>query len=60
MLVNPPAPDEVLRAFLRALPTAIHLHRVESNAPPDDAPLPVDAPHGSLDDDEDGPDPFRF
>jgi hypothetical protein len=60
VLVNPPAPDEVLRAFERALPTAIHLHRVESNAPPDDAPLPVDAPHGSLDDDEDGPDPFRF
>jgi len=60
VLVNPPAPDEVLRAFERALPTAIHPHRVESSALPDDAPLPVDAPPGSLDDDEDEPDPFRF
>jgi hypothetical protein len=33
---------------------------VESNALPDDAPLPVDARLGSLDDDEDDPDPFRF
>jgi len=56
VLVNPPAPDEVLRAFERALPTAIHPHRVESNALPDDTPLPIDAPHGSLDDE----DPFRF
>jgi hypothetical protein len=60
VLVNPPAPDEVLREFERALPTAIHPHRVESNALPDDTPLPIDAPHGSLDDDEDDPDPFRF
>ncbi len=56
VLVNPPAPDKVLRAFERALPTAIHPHRVESNALPDDTPLPIDAPHGSLDDE----DPFRF
>jgi len=56
VLVSQPAPDEVLRAFERALPTAIHPHRVESNALPDDTPLPIDAPHGSLDDE----DPFRF
>ena len=61
VLVSQPAPDEVLRAFERALPTAVHARRVESNAPPDDAPLPVDAPPGSLDDedDEDDKDPFR-
>jgi hypothetical protein len=52
VLVNPPAPDEVLRAFERALPTAIHPHRVESSALPDDTPLPIDAPHGSLDDED--------
>jgi hypothetical protein len=60
VLVSQPAPNEVLRAFERALPIVVHPHRVESNAPPDDAPLPVDAPPGSLDDDEDAPDPFRF
>ncbi len=60
VLVNPPAPDEVLRAFERALPTAIHPHRVESSALPDDTQPPVDAPLGLLDDDEDDPDPFRF
>jgi hypothetical protein len=36
---------------------------VESNAPPDDAPLPVDAPPSSLDDEDDeydNKDPFLF
>ena len=60
VLVSQPAPDEVLRAFERALPTVVPTRRVDSNASPDDAPLPVDAPPGSLDDDEDAPDPFRF
>jgi hypothetical protein len=60
VLVSQPAPEEVLRAFERALPTVVHARRVESNALPDDAPLPVDARLGSLDDDEDDPDPFRF
>ena len=60
VLVSQPAPDEVLRAFERALPTSVPPRRVESNALPDDAPLPVDARLSSLDDDEDDPDPFRF
>jgi hypothetical protein len=56
VLVSQPAPDEVLRAFERALPTVVHPRRVESNALTDDAPLPVDAPLGSLNDE----DLFRF
>jgi len=60
VLVSQPAPDEVLRAFERALPTVVPARRVESNALPDDAPLPLDALLGSLNDDEDDPDPFRF
>jgi hypothetical protein len=58
VLVSQPAPETVLRAFERALPTAVHARRVESNPLPDDAPLPVDAPLGSLNDEDD--DPFRF
>ena len=60
VLVGPPAPDEVLRAFERALPTVVPTRRVEANALPDGAPMPVDAQLGSLDDDDDDPDPFRF
>jgi hypothetical protein len=56
VLVSQPAPDEVLRAFERALPTRVPTHQVGSNALPDDTPLPIDAPLGSLDDE----DPFRF
>jgi len=56
VLVSQPAPDKVLRAFERALPTVPPARRVESNTHSDDAPLPVDAPIGSLNDE----DPFDF
>jgi uncharacterized protein len=56
VLISRPTPDEVLREFERALPTRVPTHQVGSNALPDDTPLPIDAPLGSLDDE----DPFRF
>ncbi|MGQ9901963.1 MAG: ATP-binding protein [Fimbriimonadales bacterium] len=57
VLVSNPAPEAVLQAFERALPTAVSTRRVESSKLPDDVPMSFDIPDEPLlADDED---PFR-
>lgn len=51
VLFSNPAPEAVLQAFERALPTAVPIRRVESDKLPDDTPMLHDIPDEFPDDD---------
>lgn len=58
VLVSNPAPETVLPAFERALPTAVPTRRTESERLSDDTPMSLDIPDEFLDADD--TDPFDF